>query len=134
MLVVLVLVALVGLSIGLMISALVRTSEVAVAVLPLILLPMVISGGAIKPLPEIKNAPTRLWTNMMPSRWAFESMLLLESEERGPLDGIELAAKHFPRDEHRTSVTAGIVALTAMRIITAFVNAAILRRRDVHQA
>ena len=135
MLVVLVLVSLVGLSIGLMISALVRTSEVAVAVLPLILLPMVISGGAIKPLPEIKNAPTRLWANMMPSRWAFESMLLLESEERGPvLAGKELAAKHFPKDEHRTSVTTGIVAMAAMLIITAFVNAAILRGRDVHRA
>ena len=144
MLVVLVLVSLVGLSIGLMISGVVRTSEVAIAVLPLILLPMVILGGVLQPL-EKMSAPMRLSANMMPSRWAFESMLLMESEKRElhtppAVSGVEapverdVAEQFFPKDENRTSVTAGVFTLTAMLVIAVLVSAAILRRRDVHRA
>jgi len=144
MLVVLVLVSLVGLSIGLMISSLVRTSEVAIAVLPLILLPMVILGGVLQPLDKM-STPMRLVANTMPSRWAFESMLLMESENRElyqppAYPGTEspakrdMAEKLFPEDSNRTSVTTGVFALTAMLLVTVFINVAILRRRDVHRS
>ena len=144
MLIVLVLVSLVGLSIGLMVSALVRTSEVAIAILPLILLPMVILGGVLQPL-EKMSAPMRLSANMMPSRWAFESMLLMESNERPSysppaLPGVEpsserdVAEQFFPENETRTSVSTGVFVLMTMLVITVLANTAILRRRDVHQA
>ena len=71
----------VGLAIGLLVSALVKTSEVAVAVLPLILLPMVILGGVLHPIDEM-NGPMKLCAQFMPSRWAFEGMLLLEADAR----------------------------------------------------
>ena len=45
----LLLTSLVGLAIGLTVSALARTSEVAIALLPLILLPMVILAGVLQP-------------------------------------------------------------------------------------
>jgi ABC-type multidrug transport system ATPase subunit/ABC-type polysaccharide/polyol phosphate export permease len=75
----LLLVALVGLGIGLTISALARTSEVAIALLPLILLPMVILAGILQPVHEM-NRPMKWLAQVMPSRWAFEGLLLLEVE------------------------------------------------------
>ena len=77
----LLLTSLAGLGIGLTISSLARTSEVAIALLPLILLPMVILAGILQPVHEM-NAPVRLLAQVMPSRWSFEGLLLLEIEDR----------------------------------------------------
>ena len=46
----------------------------------------------------------------------------------------DVAEQFFPKDEYRTSVTAGVFTLTAMLVIAVLVSAAILRRRDVHRA
>ena len=73
--------SLVGLAIGLTVSALARTSEVAIAVLPLILIPMVILAGVLQPVHEM-NSAARVLANVMPSRWAFEGLLLMEVEDR----------------------------------------------------
>ena len=51
----LLLTSLVGLAIGLTVSALARTSEVAIALLPLILLPMVILAGVLQPLHKMNR-------------------------------------------------------------------------------
>jgi energy-coupling factor transporter ATP-binding protein EcfA2/ABC-type multidrug transport system permease subunit len=149
MLSVLVLVSLVGLSIGLMISALARTSEVAVAVLPLILLPMIILGGVLQPLHKMHES-IQFAAHMMPSRWAFEALLLMESEERGSRQpptiqpntdvdyrvegdvGQDLAESWFPKDGHRRCVFAGVIALIVMLGVTLYANYTILSRRDVH--
>jgi ABC transport system ATP-binding/permease protein len=73
--------SLVGLAIGLTISALARTSEVAIALLPLILLPMVILAGVLQPLHKMNGTIAAL-AQAMPSRWAFEGLLVLEAEKR----------------------------------------------------
>jgi ABC-type multidrug transport system ATPase subunit/pSer/pThr/pTyr-binding forkhead associated (FHA) protein len=78
---VLVLVSLVGVAIGLLVSVLARTSEVAIALLPLVLLPMVILGGILRPVHKM-DVITAPMSQVMPSRWGFEGMLLLESKER----------------------------------------------------
>ncbi len=77
----LLLVALVGLGIGLTISALARSSEVAIALLPLVLLPLVILAGILQPVHEMSGL-TQWMAQAMPSRWGFEGLLLLEIEER----------------------------------------------------
>ena len=77
----LLLTALVGVGIGLTISALARTSEVAIALLPLILLPIVILAGILQPVHEMSR-PMQWLAQTMPSRWAFEGILLLEVEDR----------------------------------------------------
>ncbi|MEI8376369.1 MAG: FHA domain-containing protein, partial [Planctomycetota bacterium] len=81
MFILLLLAALVGLGIGLTISALARSSEVAIALLPLILLPMVILAGILQPVHEMTRPMTWL-AQAMPSRWAFEGLLILEIEDR----------------------------------------------------
>ncbi len=77
----LLLVSLVGLGIGLTISAAARTSEVAIALLPIVLLPMVILGGVMQPIHKM-NSTVGQCANLAPSRWAFEALLTLESDER----------------------------------------------------
>ncbi|HEY4308482.1 MAG TPA: FHA domain-containing protein [Pirellulales bacterium] len=73
--------ALVGTGIGLATSALARTSEVAIALLPLILLPMIILAGVLQPLHEM-NRVVRGVAQLMPSRWAFQGLLLTEAAKR----------------------------------------------------
>jgi hypothetical protein len=77
----LLLTSLVGLAIGLAVSALARTSEVAIALLPLILLPMVILAGVLQPLHKMNGLVAGV-AQVMPSRWSFEGLLLLEADER----------------------------------------------------
>src|SRR6185312_10821669 len=67
----------VGLAVGLLASAVARTPEMAIALVPLLILPMLILGGAMQPIHKMSAAmkPASL---VMPSRWAFEGLLLQE--------------------------------------------------------
>jgi hypothetical protein len=82
MLAVLTLASLVGLTLGLTVSSLARTSEVAIGLIPVILIPMVIFGGLLSTLHLEEGAISHL-NDPIVSRWAFEALLVSESEERG---------------------------------------------------
>jgi len=156
MFLVLVLTSSIGLAIGLTVSALAKTSEVAIAMLPLILLPMVILAGVLQPLHKMNALGTTL-AQVMPSRWAFESLLLLEAhqrptwtppaapalppgidqakpEEEGPKEADEqdMAERFFPQATDRMGVRAAVLALSTMLVVLAAAIHAILRARDVH--
>ena len=81
MLMVLLLASFVGLGIGLVVSALARSSEVAIAVVPLILLPMVILAGSLQPVHKMSSG-VRALSALFASRWAFEGLLLREAQGR----------------------------------------------------
>jgi len=100
--------------IGLCLSALARSAEAAASLLPLVVLPMVILGGILLPLPELPRATTYL-ADAIPSRWAFEGLFVPEADARMTLerpDGDEdqpdrtrvedLAEAWFPRREWRS--------------------------------
>ncbi len=100
--------SLVGAAIGLCISARASTTEAAIAMLPLVLLPVIALGGALTPLHGM-SAPMRFVAKAMPSRWAFEANLLLEANEpHGEPDLADqpcslkkkwdLANNHFPTE------------------------------------
>lgn len=149
----LLLTSLVGLAIGLSVSALARTSEVAIALLPLILLPMVILAGVLQPLHKM-NALGAGLAQVMPSRWAFEGLLLLETEDRPswtppsppallsagegkrpvPLESKahDMAERFFPAETDRTSVGVAGLALGAMLVLIVAGIHAVLRARDLH--
>jgi hypothetical protein len=145
MLSILILTSLVGLTIGLLISSVSRTSEVAVTLLPLILLPMVILGGLMHPVHSMGSS-MQLVSNMMPSRWAFESIQLLESSERPSRgrfrlyepestsweDGTDMAEEHFPSEDGRSSVLTGMIVLLLMLGGLFHACRVVLRRRDIH--
>ena len=80
MFVLLLLTSLVGMALGLTTSALARTSEAAIALVPLILLPMIILGGALFPVHQM---PLPRVADFVPSRWAFEGMLVQEVRAHG---------------------------------------------------
>lgn len=71
--------------IGLCVSALVRSAEAAAGVLPLVILPMVILGGILMPLVDLPD-PATVLADAMPSRWAFEGLLVPEADARPSLE------------------------------------------------
>jgi len=74
-----VLAALAGLSIGMFVSSVTKTQQQAVAFLPLILIPMVILGGGMKPVWDMEDH-SRYLPCFMPSRWAYEQIVHIEQE------------------------------------------------------
>jgi ABC-type multidrug transport system ATPase subunit/pSer/pThr/pTyr-binding forkhead associated (FHA) protein len=70
----LLLVALCGTGIGLVVSALVPSGEAAVSVLPVLLIPMVLSAGSIQGLPDMSPG-ARAAAGVTPSRWGYEAVL-----------------------------------------------------------
>ncbi len=74
--------SMVGTGLGLCISAFARTTESAIALLPIVLLPIVALGGGMRPIYQI-DAKYRWVTDAVPSRWAFEADMLLETVRDG---------------------------------------------------
>jgi ABC-type multidrug transport system permease subunit len=139
---VLLLTALVGVGLGLVVSAVARSSEAAIGLTPLVLLPLVILGGLMQPVHEMAR-PMRALAELMPSRWAFEAILVAEAEARPPLPapavppGIEapqpgdLAERYFPAASRAGSGRAALVLLLMGSALFTAVGAT-LRARDVH--
>ncbi len=76
-LLILLLAAVIGTGLGLAISAAASTTESAIALLPVVLLPVIALGGGMRPIYQID--PQFRWiTSAIPSRWAFEANLLQE--------------------------------------------------------
>lgn len=142
----LLLMANVGVGIGLLVSAFARTSEVAVGMLPIILIPMIVLGGVMQPLHKM-HPTVRLLANVAPSRWGLESVLLLEarSRELGPSAymGVanseeanssarpDFADNYFP-PRNRVGTFGSNVVLAAMLVVATCGVLAILRSRDIH--
>lgn len=150
---VMVLMSLTGVALGLVISAAARTQEIAMALLPVVQLTMVVLGGGMQPIHKLHDS-MQAAAYAVPSRWAFESMILLEAERPDKFapkvapkmpPGFDapktpprqdIAEYHFPNAEeankHRGEVWHGVLALSmlfAFLLISIFV---ILRLRDVH--
>ena len=79
-LVVLVTCAMVGTGLGLCISAFSKTTESAIALLPIVLLPIIALGGGMRPIFQI-DQKYRWITDAVPSRWGFEANMLHETGE-----------------------------------------------------
>jgi ABC-type multidrug transport system ATPase subunit/pSer/pThr/pTyr-binding forkhead associated (FHA) protein len=73
--------ALAGGALGLLISATLRTTEAASGILPVLLLPMIVLGGILVPLSDLP-ALTQPLAAAMPSRWAFEGLVVPEASLR----------------------------------------------------
>ncbi len=84
--------SLAGVGMGLLLSALVRTSEAAMATVPLLLIPQIILGGAIMPVDRMSD-PVWAASHLVMSRWAFEGALQTEHLS----DAYELSASDLPK-------------------------------------
>ncbi len=74
--------AIAGVAFGLLISSLVSSSERAIQLVPLALLPMIFFGGAVTRLVDVENEVARQIATVMPARWAFEAALVIENKDR----------------------------------------------------
>ena len=128
-------------ALGLLLSARAPSSEVAISLVPLILLPMVILGGILQP-PHKTSQLGKMFGQLMASRWAFESMLVIESGERRtwtppqiPGKEKEMArdvAEHYFPAENRLgkAVPPAILVLMLITLVIAILR--ILKLRDIH--
>ncbi|HEY2861189.1 MAG TPA: FHA domain-containing protein [Terracidiphilus sp.] len=71
--------SMIGAGLGLCISAVTRTTESAIALLPVVLLPIIALGGGMRPVYQMPKAGQML-SLTIPSRWAFEANLLSEAQ------------------------------------------------------
>ncbi len=69
--------SLTGLSIGLFFSSVAKTQQQAMAILPIILIPMIILGGGMRHVRDM-NTDTRILSSFFPSRWAYEQIIHVE--------------------------------------------------------
>jgi ABC-type multidrug transport system permease subunit len=78
--IVLLLSSMIGAGLGLLISALSKTTESAIAMLPLVLLPIIALGGGMRAIYLMPKAG-QVISAVIPSRWAFEANLLHETSD-----------------------------------------------------
>lgn len=149
---VLILASLVALALGLITSAMARTSEVAIALVPVLLLPMMFLGGMIQPVHDMMDV-ARPITSVIPARWAFESLVLLENDEREPASDTPTvprqvsekdenssvaqpappgSAEHYFPKKNRAGIATSTGVLVAMLVTLIAGMMRILKMRDVH--
>lgn len=140
----LLLAAFIGITVGLLLSAAARTSEVAIALLPIVLLAMVILGGVMQPIYRMHRFTQDL-SAPNPARWCFEGMIVLESGERLPQPAppehvrredsrssrTDVAERYFPRSTHRKSPGFSFAVLLLLFGLYASASPVILRLRDL---
>jgi ABC-type multidrug transport system ATPase subunit/ABC-type multidrug transport system permease subunit len=78
---VLLIASMIGAGLGLSISALSKTTESAIAMLPLVLLPIIALGGGMRPI-YLMPSGGQILSAIIPSRWAFEANLLDEAKAK----------------------------------------------------
>jgi ABC-type multidrug transport system ATPase subunit/pSer/pThr/pTyr-binding forkhead associated (FHA) protein len=129
----------VGVTIGLCASAIVRTSDAAATLLPILILPLIILGGALLPIREL-SAPMACVADAMPSRWAFEGVLIAEAASRPFLESPspahlrrhqqeDIAERFFPADGWRAATNGPLGVLFGMWIVGLASLREIFRRR-----
>ena len=102
-----------GMAMGLVVAAVVSRAPHAWAAVAVVVAILWVFGGNLWPSHSLP-APARWACEALPSRWAFEGLLLLESERRPGLDGV--VEPYFPAESSRMGVTADATALVAMLI------------------
>jgi len=78
---ILMLASMLGAGLGLSISAISKTNESAIALLPVVLLPIIALGGGMRPIYEMPTVG-RIVSMAIPSKWAFEANLLQEAKAK----------------------------------------------------
>jgi ABC-type multidrug transport system ATPase subunit len=112
-----------SLMLGLLISSLVNTSEAAMGLIPLVLIPQVILGGLIT-IFEYMSDFEKLLAAFNPSRWAFEAATILEFEEFEPQ---RIIATGFDPDNLAINIFVLLIFSSIFYLLTAYS----LKRKDI---
>lgn len=125
-----------GMSVGLALSAFSKTPEAAAAAVPLVVLPLVILGGSLLPLDELP-APATFIADMMPSRWAFEGLVVGEACARHECEVpdaeapdeyrlVDMAEAWFPIHGWRSGRATPAIMLAAFSVLGGYAAYGIL--------
>ncbi|NNL19740.1 MAG: FHA domain-containing protein [Ignavibacteriaceae bacterium] len=112
-----------SLLLGLLISSLVNTTEAAMGLIPLVLIPQVILGGLIT-IFEYMSDFEKILAAFNPSRWAFEAATILEFEEFEPQRIMSIG---FDPDNLAVNIFVLLIFSTAFYLLTAYS----LKRKDI---
>jgi ABC-type multidrug transport system ATPase subunit/pSer/pThr/pTyr-binding forkhead associated (FHA) protein len=136
--------ALIGVGIGLVLSSIAKTSEVAIAALPIILLALFILGGMIQPVNRM-NGLMRFASSFDPARWAFEALVSLDNKERGTMEipdnkskgdapamkTVDFEESYFRKEKDRIVIPIiGIILIIQLGLLIAGILR-ILKARDI---
>ncbi len=112
-----------ALLLGLLISSLVSTTEAAMGLIPLVLIPQVILGGLISTFVTMSGFEKFL-AAFMTSRWSFEAMTILEYEDTFPqgITNLGFSPDNFAID---------IFVILAYSMLFFLLTAYSLKRKDV---
>ncbi|MBJ7346277.1 MAG: FHA domain-containing protein [Gemmataceae bacterium] len=136
--------ALIGVGIGLVLSSIAKTSEVAIAALPIILLALFILGGMIQPVNRM-NGLMRFASSFDPARWAFEALVSLDNKERGTMEipdnkskgdapamkTVDFAESYFRKEKDRIEIPIiGVILIIQLGLLIAGILR-ILKARDI---
>jgi pSer/pThr/pTyr-binding forkhead associated (FHA) protein len=116
----LVLACAVGLALGSLLFRLINAPKTALAVLAACLVPLIVLGGWMWPLPDLGVLLEPVsWA--APTRWAFEGLLLLETDRRKAPAEVEESLRdpaehYFPAETRRMGPTADAMALTFLLV------------------
>jgi ABC-type multidrug transport system ATPase subunit len=105
-LLVMILTGMVGITVGLFISAIVKTSEMATSLVPLILIPQILFCGLV----GVPKGTAKLIGLVMPATWAFDEMKQLSGldtlrEEGSVKDGMNEGRGYYKQVEHLNDET-----------------------------
>ena len=112
-----------SLLLGLLISSFVSTTEAAMGLIPLVLIPQVILGGLITRFGAMSDFE-KVLAAFNPSRWAFEAATILELEEVGPQTIIEIGFDP-------NNLATNIFILFLFSVIFYLLTAYSLKRKDI---
>jgi ABC-type multidrug transport system ATPase subunit/pSer/pThr/pTyr-binding forkhead associated (FHA) protein len=137
--------SLVGSAIGLCVSARASTTEAAIAMLPLILLPIIALGGGIRPIKDLPETVKSI-AKAVPSRWALEATLRLEAKQphadlsatnatSADADATDKAVRDIADDRYppaeQTPLPRSFAILAGMLVFWLSVALVFLRMRDI---
>ncbi len=112
-----------SLLLGLLISSLVSTTEAAMGLIPLVLIPQVILGGLITIFKNMSEFE-KILAAINPSRWSFEAATILEFEE---LETQNIIATGFDPDNLAINILVLLVFSSVFYLLTAYS----LKRKDI---
>jgi len=124
--------ALCGTSLGLLVSAFAspfkKRTEIAIGTIPLLLIPLVVLAGVIKPIKEMGSGAEAV-ASLMVSRWSFEGLLHLEAAQHGVLEEPMLAA--FLSLEKTITVTQSVGVMAVFFTVFLAGTMLLLKRQDI---
>ncbi len=112
-----------SLLLGLFVSSLVSTTEAAMGLIPLILIPQVILGGLITIFANM-NAFEKIIAAFLTTRWAFEAINILEY---GDFNEFNISSLGFSPD----NLFVDVLVILAFSVLYFFLTAYSLKRKDV---